>query len=78
MKAYRVAGLYSPKGKDWFKFTKDVVADDEAAAIERVYSVIGSTYGIKRRLIKISAIKEIKPQESDDPVVKYHMSGKNE
>ena len=78
MKAYRIAGLYSPKGREWFKFTKDVVANDEAAAIERVYSVIGSTYGIKRRLIKISAIKNIRPVESNDPVVKYYLSGKNE
>ncbi len=78
MKVFRIAGLYSPKGKKWHKFTKDVVADDEGAATEKVYSILGSKYGIKRRLIKINEIREIKPDESDDPMVKYLTSGGNE
>jgi len=78
MKAFRIAGLYSPKGKKWYKFTKDVVAEGEDAAMEKVYSVLGSKYGIKRRLIKINEIKEIKPEESDDPMVRYLTSGGNE
>jgi len=78
MKVFRIAGLYSPKGKKWYKFTKDVVADEDDAAMEKVYSVLGSKYGIKRRLIKIKEIKEIKPEESDDPMVKYLTSGENE
>ncbi len=78
MKVYRIAGLYSPKGKKWYKFSKDVVADDESGAIERVYSIIGSKYGIKRRLVDIKAIQEIKPEDSNDPMVKYLTSGGNE
>ncbi len=78
MKVYRVSGLFSPKGKKWHKFTKDVVAGNEQEALEKVYSMIGSKHGIKRRLIDIKNIQEIKPEESDDPTVKYYMSGKNE
>jgi len=78
MKAFRVAGKYSPKGKEWFKFTKDVVADSEEEAVEKAYSLLGSKYGIKRRLIRIEETKEINPEESNDPVVKYHMRDENE
>lgn len=78
MKVYRVTGLYSPKGKKWFKFTKDVVADEEDAAREKIYSIVGSKYGIKRRLIDIKDIREINPDESDDPMVKYLIRGENE
>ncbi len=77
MKVYRISGTYSPKGKRWFKFTKDVIADDEKSAVEKSYSLLGSKYGIKRRLIKINAIQEINPQESDDPVVRYYLRDKN-
>ncbi|AGB05171.1 ribosomal protein L20A (L18A) [Aciduliprofundum sp. MAR08-339] len=78
MKVYRVAGLYSPKGKKWFKFTKDVVAYEEEAAKEKIYSIVGSKYGIKRRLIDIKEIKEINPEESHDPMVRYLMRDENE
>ncbi len=78
MKAFRVEGLYSPKGKEWYKFTKDLVADGEEDAVEKAYSLLGSKYGIKRRLIKINAVKEISPEESEDPVVKYYARGSNE
>ncbi len=78
MKAFRIEGLYSPKGKEWYKFTKDVIANSENDALEKAYSLLGSKYGIKRRLIKVNAIKEIDPSESDDPIVKYHARGNNE
>ena len=78
MKVFRIYGLYSPKGKNWLKFTKDVVAEDTEAAREKVYSIMGSKYGIKRRLVDIKEIEEIKPEDSSDPMVQYLMSGGNE
>ena len=78
MKAFRVEGLYSPKGKKWYKFTKDLVADEENDAKEKAYSLLGSKYGIKRRLIKIEKIGEINPEESNDPMVKFVMRDANE
>ncbi len=73
MKAFRIKGLYSPKGKEWFKFTKDVVAENEEMAKDKTYSLLGSKYGIKRRLIKIDEVAEIDPSESSDPTVQYMM-----
>ncbi len=78
MKAFRIIGEYSPKGRKWFKFTKDVVAENEEKAREKSYSLLGSKYGIKRRLIRIEVTKEINPEESKDPVVKYYMRDENE
>ncbi len=78
MKVFRIVGKYSPKGKEWFKFTKDLIAENEDEAKEKSYSIMGSKYGIKRRLIKINEVKEIDPKESNDPVVKYHMRDTNE
>ncbi len=78
MKAFRVSGSYSPKGKKWYRFTKDVIADDEKGAIEKSYSLLGSKFGIKRGLIKINDVKEIEPKKSNDPVVKFYMRDKNE
>lgn len=78
MKAFRVSGEYSPKGKKWHRFTKDVVAENDKDALERVYSVMGSKHGIKRRLIRIKEVVEISPEESEDPVVRYYLSGRNE
>ncbi len=78
MKVFRVEGLYSPKGKNWFKFTKEVVADDEKQAEEKAYSLMGSKYGIKRRLVNIKAINEISVEEARDPIVQYLMRDTNE
>ncbi|NPA74506.1 MAG: 50S ribosomal protein L18a [Euryarchaeota archaeon] len=77
MKAFRIKGKYSPKGKEWFKFTKDIVAEDENNALDIAYSLLGSKYGIKRRLIKIEAITEIDPAESQDPTVQYLLGEQN-
>ena len=78
MKSFRVIGSYSPKGKKWYRFTKDIVAEDKRNAIEKSYSLLGSKYGIKRNLIIIKEVKEISPEESNDPVVKYYARDKNE
>ncbi len=78
MKVFRVEGLYSPKGKNWFKFTKEVVAADEKQAEEKAYSLMGSKYGIKRRLVNIKAINEISVEAARDTIVQYLMRDTNE
>jgi len=74
MKAFRVHGKYTVDKKHivWNKFTKDVVGEREEDAIEKVLSTLSGVYGIKRRYIKIEKVEEIKPEESEDPVVRYH------
>ena len=66
IKIFRVRG--------WFKrdnrrqvFTKEFRALSEEHVLERVYSEIGSKHKVKRDLIHISEISEIKPEEAKDP-----------
>lgn len=58
----------------WFKhdnqkqeFTKEMRAQTKDGVIERLYSDIGSKHGVKRNLIHIKEIKEINPEEAEDP-----------
>jgi len=60
--------------KGWFKhnsrrqvFTKELRALSEKHVLEQVYSEIGSRHKVKRNLIHISEISEIKPEEAKDP-----------
>ena len=73
MKAFRVYGKYSVDKKHmiWNNFTKDVIAEREEDAIERILSTLSGTYSIQRKYIKIEKIEEINPEDSEDPVVRY-------
>lgn len=60
--------------KGWFKhdnrrqtFTKETRALSEKHVLEQVYSEIGSRHKVKRNLIHVSEITEIKPEEAKDP-----------
>ena len=58
-------------GKIWQPFSKEVMGNDEEEAKERLLSILGSKHGVKRRMIKIEEIKELKKEEIKDPVIKY-------
>jgi large subunit ribosomal protein LX len=64
MKAYRVAGTFR-LGRRKQPFTKEVEADDEGAAVEWVYSVLGSNHRLKRRQIEVNKVVEIPEEEMD-------------
>lgn len=53
------------------RFSTEVVADDEAAAREYMLSVIGSRHGVPRRLITITKIEPVAPDDIEDPVVRF-------
>jgi large subunit ribosomal protein LX len=62
--------------RGWFKqglfrqdFTRDLVALSREQALERLYSEIGSRHKLKRNLIHITEVKEVKPEEVTDPRV---------
>ncbi len=61
-KVWRVTGEFRILDKK-FKFNKEIVADKETHAREKILSEIGSRHGVSRRYIVISEIKQIKPQE---------------
>lgn len=70
MKVYLMKGIFL-MGKIWQPFSKEVMGNDEEEAKERLLSILGSKHGVKRRMIKIEEIKELKKEEIKDPVIKY-------
>ncbi len=46
-------------GEDWMPYTKVIVAPNEKQAQERTFAVIGSKHNLKRRYIKIDAVKAV-------------------
>ncbi|MFA4647599.1 50S ribosomal protein L18Ae [Pyrococcus kukulkanii] len=69
VKVFRVLGYFEKNGKK-FKFTKEYRAVKEEHVKELVYSDIGSKHKVKRNKIYIKEIKEIKPEEAEDIVVR--------
>jgi large subunit ribosomal protein LX len=47
-------------GQKWERFTKKLTCPNKNNASERTYSLIGSEHGLKRNLIKIESIGEVK------------------
>ena len=45
-------------GEKWERFTKKVSSQNKKNASEKIYSLIGSHHGLKRRLIKIDSVEE--------------------
>ena len=71
MKAYRATGTFRA-GKKNQPYTLDVVAPDEEAATEQVYSNFGSRHRVKRRFVIIDSLSEINPSDSLEPKVISH------
>jgi len=52
------------------EFTKEMISDSKDRVVERLYSELGSKHAVKRNLINISEVKEIKPEEAEDPNIR--------
>ena len=68
IKIYRIVGLYSKDHKK-YKFSKEIRAMKQEDALEKALSQITSI-GIMRRQIQIQEIKEIKPDEVQDYLIR--------
>ena len=68
-KNFRVKGSFV-MGSETQVFTKEFRAIKEEDIYEKIYSIFGSKYGIKRNQIKVDSIEEITEDEVLDPVVK--------
>ena len=44
-------------GRSWERFTKKVSRNNEKNAAEKLYSLIGSEHGLKRRMIRIESVE---------------------
>ncbi|HYM40190.1 MAG TPA: 50S ribosomal protein L18Ae [Thermoplasmata archaeon] len=75
MKAYRISGRFR-MGRGWQAFSKEVAAADEAAARERLLSVLGSQHGVARKYIEVSGVAEVPAGEIRDHAVKYAVEAK--
>lgn len=51
------------KNKQKFTFSRELLGEKEAHVREKILSELGSRHRVKRRLITITEIKEIKPEE---------------
>jgi len=47
-------------GHDWENFKKTVTSQNKKNAMEKIYSLIGSEHGLKRYLIKLESVEEVK------------------
>lgn len=63
IKTFRIKGWFRNNSKKQ-RFTKEFRAYKEEDVIERVYSDIGSRHRVKRNLINIEKIEDIKPEEA--------------
>ena len=75
MKAYRIRGTFRMGVVKNNPFTIEVAAKKKEEAIEKIYGILGSRHGVKRREIKIEEVKAIKKDEIEDPVVRYQVTG---
>jgi Ribosomal protein L20A (L18A) len=57
MANFVVTGKFK-SGFFWEKFTKTIESENEKNAREKVYSIIGSKHGSKRRSILIESVSE--------------------
>lgn len=76
MKAYRVTGQFFMGHRGWQTFSKEVAAQDDVGARERVLSDLGSRHRMKRTEIKILGVAEVPVEEVDDSAVQYRVRGK--
>ncbi|HSA38019.1 MAG TPA: 50S ribosomal protein L18Ae [Methanoregula sp.] len=58
---FEVKGTFM-MGEDWMPYTKVIAAPNENQARERTYAVIGSKHNLKRRYIKVDAVKAVKTE----------------
>jgi len=74
MKAFKVTGQIK-KPQLATPFAKEVIADKSEHAVEKVYSEIGSKHRVKRFQIKIADVKEMQPDEIENPILKKLVTG---
>jgi large subunit ribosomal protein LX len=56
---FTVKGTFKA-GLKWEHFSKKITSQNKNNAMDKAYSLIGSEHGLKRRLIKIERVEEVK------------------
>ncbi len=73
MKAFKINGEIEVDKRDWQKFSKEIAAEDEAKAREKLICDLGSRQGMKRRSINIKSVEEVPKDKVVDHVVRYQI-----
>ncbi|MDH3364615.1 MAG: 50S ribosomal protein L18Ae [Thermoplasmata archaeon] len=71
--AFEVKGQFRISIRDWQRFTIEVASEDEAAAVEKTFSLMGSRHHVKRQFVRIEDVKALKQDEIKDNRVKHLM-----
>jgi large subunit ribosomal protein LX len=74
MKAYRIKGKFL-MGDKMSPFSREIEAEDEKDAYEKMVSLIGSEHRCKRNRIKVEGINEVPFDEIEDIFVKARIEG---
>ena len=75
MKAFKVTGSFD-MGRVSQKFSKEIISKDKKEAEEFILSDLGSKHKVKRYQIKITAVKELKPDEVTDTIISFKLGEK--
>jgi large subunit ribosomal protein LX len=74
LKVFRVTGkITKPNLKT--TFNKELVADKQEHAVEKVYAELGSRHRVKRSHIKIDKVEEVPPDQIENPLLKKLVTG---
>ncbi|HVO37106.1 MAG TPA: 50S ribosomal protein L18Ae [Candidatus Acidoferrum sp.] len=74
MKVFRVTGeITKPNLKT--TFNKELVADKQEHAVEKVYAELGSRHRVKRTHIRIDKVEEVPADQIENPLLKKFVTG---
>jgi large subunit ribosomal protein LX len=63
-------------GRDWQTYSKELAAADEAAAREKLFSLLGSQHGVARKYVTIAKVEEVPKDQIEDHAVRYAMEAR--
>lgn len=73
MKAFKIDGELETGRRSWRKFSKEIAAENEEKAKEKIICDLGSRHGLARRSLRIRRIKELTAKEVTDTAVKHQI-----
>lgn len=74
MKAFRVKGKFLMGGR-MSPFNREIEAEDQEDAREKMLSLLGSEHRCKRNKIKVETIVEVPLDEVEDQLIKARIEG---
>ena len=74
MKAFKVKGEFLMGGR-MSPFDREIEAEDEQDAREKMLSLLGSEHRCKRNRIKVETITEVPLDEVEDPLIRARIEG---